>query len=785
MLEIVGLYCDGEQQQSYFGLKELNDQYVEILVPFVNCFIWLKIDRRKLIRWLFLLQIGMRLIAEEDKLVAVKKETDKREFSMADQNLFIGMYRDTIYKNKLRVIPQEYMANARDAHREVGKDHIPIEVTLPSIIDPMLVIRDFGPGINEDRSIIFSQYGASTKRECDSQNGGFGIGCKCAWSYTESFTIDTVYEEDGKKINRIYSLYITHSLDPGNIRIVSETEMDHDTPTGTKICIPIMSNDIDSVIKSVATAAAFWDVQPRIVDNKGKVDTEFEFANTTTKTNFSGDLWKHYNYTDLFGIGPKESFAVVDGICYKLDFEILTRGKSQYEETEDDEVEEIFYGVEGEDAKVLKSNSIALFFDVNEVVVAPDRENLDYNVRTIKAISELAKKAVSEIINKFREFVIKPNSSYYDILCAANALDLNTNIDVVWTNPRSGSEINVFKAARNLNQANCTIVDSDGIIVNHKGFPWKEINAEKTAFLLYDKLSGLKSAANRLSEVPESIKDQMNAEKVVFFTSSGYRRVSKTNIRPLITHRRIKTNRGTNRDTTVCGIYDSNDCELCSLNQIEPNALFLIRRHNVCYIDDPNYRNSVRASTIQRYFPNHNIYSISTIGEKVLKKAGIKVQYASKFMKSMVVKKARDLKDHLYYENIHINSRIIDFVDNYGDLVKEWAELEGRRTVLLAFRTIERIRAIKENTNAGPSLRMLDFTSMCNRYDLKFDTFPEKYCELAERIIEDIPFFRIRIDRRYQIIRTADRRYQIRNSNQMAEANKIMSNIIKTYKEIF
>ena len=82
-----------------------------------------------------------------------------------------------MYAYPIRTLCQEIMCNARDAHIEVGKRDLPIEVILPSEADLHIRFRDFGPGISPDRMVgVFLLYGSSTKRDSNEQVGGFGLG---------------------------------------------------------------------------------------------------------------------------------------------------------------------------------------------------------------------------------------------------------------------------------------------------------------------------------------------------------------------------------------------------------------------------------------------------------------------------------------------------------------------------------------------------------------------------------------------------------------------------------
>jgi len=684
----------------------------------------------------------MRLLAENDHKVITKNKENNTQFSMADKNLFIGMYRDTIYKNKLRVIPQEYMANARDAHREVGLEHKPIEVTLPTVFDPMLVVKDYGPGIGEERSAIFSQYGASTKRLNDDENGGFGIGCKCAWSYTESFTIDTVYEQGNKKINRVYSLYITHQLDPGNIRVMSEAEVDNDTPTGTTIYIPIIPGDIELIAKSVYTVCAFWDIKPLIKPEENE-------HNVVIDKEFGGDNWKLLETVDLFGIDGN-SFVVVDGICYNIDLSILHEGKSQYEEVGNDgEVKEVRYGIDKKIKSLLQNNKLALFFDVNDVRVAPNRESLDYNVHTIQSINNLAEEIYKNIENKLNKIVKDPNNNYFDVICKVKKLSIH--IDDLYWSYKENFEIDVFDAIKDTNNCMATVVYSDGSVCSYYSLCWvSKIDFDKTAFLVYKTNNGTERAASSLKGHPQTIKD-MGVEYVVFFYQNGYCGVSRKNVAPLITHKRIR--KTTNRSAhPTNGIFDHRGSQIRSIGDISDDALFIRKRYQDYLIGSI----SVNPLKLNEIFSDNTIYAVSVAGEKNLRAAEYDIKYAENYLVNYLRLYVAN-NDEIYYRDCwRMTYNYQNEISKYGDLMLEWAKRENKRRIFLAIKITIGIISREKLVDTASDLAI----KLCKYYNVEIPRFESKYIHIIKSKLSSIPFF--------SIYATED----------------IMRNIIKSYKEI-
>jgi DNA topoisomerase VI subunit B len=118
------------------------------------------------------------------------------------QEEFVVNALSNLYSDKEMAVLREYAANALDATLEaaaLGQPFRPIEVTLPSWDKPYLSIKDWGVGLtHDDIRRIYSQYGASTKRDSNDQTGLFGFGSKAGLTYTAAFTVTSV--RDGIRI---------------------------------------------------------------------------------------------------------------------------------------------------------------------------------------------------------------------------------------------------------------------------------------------------------------------------------------------------------------------------------------------------------------------------------------------------------------------------------------------------------------------------------------------------------------------------------------------------------
>lgn len=108
---------------------------------------------------------------------------------IATPQMFKILY-DQLYTQKELAVTRELITNAWDAHVAAGTTHIPISVHLPTVLEPWFEVRDSGTGLAKDDVIqLYMDYGRSTKTHTNSMIGGFGLGSKSPFAYTDQFTV--------------------------------------------------------------------------------------------------------------------------------------------------------------------------------------------------------------------------------------------------------------------------------------------------------------------------------------------------------------------------------------------------------------------------------------------------------------------------------------------------------------------------------------------------------------------------------------------------------------------
>lgn len=272
------------------------------------------------------------------------------------------------YKKPKQTSMQEYLCNARDANREIGNESTPIEVTLPTVRKPVIKIRDFGPGLSPDRvANVFVKYGTSTKNNSNSQTGGFGIGAKSAWSFTDSFQVTSYHE--GKKY-----VYLAHKGNSvaGELTLLTDGEKTTEV-NGVEVEIAVEKTDVAIFISAFYRTTWLWEVKPTIKGLSKECisdlwsDTDFDIQGQGYR-GILQDHFKNYMGNDsVYGkaerlfieslIGESNyrnetCIANIDGIPYETSRTKITR-----EHINDD----MIYIVD---------------FKVGELEIAADRENL-------------------------------------------------------------------------------------------------------------------------------------------------------------------------------------------------------------------------------------------------------------------------------------------------------------------------------------------------------------------------------------------------------------------------
>lgn len=293
-------------------------------------------------------------------------QLEEQFFSIQDQGMIFDILRNKMYSNPILAICREISCNARDAHREVGKPDVPIQIYLPNSLEPFFKVKDFGPGISPDRmSNIFIKYTASTKRADNVQTGGFGLGAKTPFSYSDTFTIKTNFS--GVQYN--YACFIDETK-VGKLALLSESPTSEEN--GTEIIIPVKPVDFRSFNDWTEASTRHWTVLPII---KG---SNVNWQNP--KKVIEGKDWFIEAASDYYG-HQKNCKLIIDGIEYPVALDALRKYAN---------------------AVLIDSSkgNLYLTFGVGELSLSASREQVYLDEATQKKISDKLNNVADEIKTK-------------------------------------------------------------------------------------------------------------------------------------------------------------------------------------------------------------------------------------------------------------------------------------------------------------------------------------------------------------------------------------------------
>lgn len=165
---------------------------------------------------------------------AVLGKQDSVEMGVSDSAALMHIFSTTLYTYPMLATVREIICNGWDGHITSGRTDTPLQIT---VSDEQIVIRDFGPGIPHAKiGPIYGVFGNSTKREDGAVTGGFGLGSKAPFSYTDNFEV--VSNHEGLK--SVYRVSKSSMERGGKPSIDTMVQVPTDE-TGIRVTIPLKS----------------------------------------------------------------------------------------------------------------------------------------------------------------------------------------------------------------------------------------------------------------------------------------------------------------------------------------------------------------------------------------------------------------------------------------------------------------------------------------------------------------------------------------------------------------
>lgn len=327
----------------------------------------------------------------------VNIRSGKAKISDKNKNYIFSLM-SKIYSDEIGSIVREITSNCFDAHIKAGKKDEPVIVRLHIDDSDNYFIEfiDKGTGISvEDMDNIYMSYGESDKRDSDEFLGAFGLGSKSPFSKSEYFYLIT-------KVNGVqYTYLLNNTIQGPEYNCLLEEECDFEN--GTIIRVPIQKNELkDWEEKIVHQLRYFKNV---FVLGFDSFNNEYKIKDYNT-FQFREDLINNNLLLHL----------VIGDVAYPINFELLKEEPITF--------------------------NAALKFNIGELTVTPNREEIKYSLETINLIKSKISEFKKElktivfddkniIINDFHEVMYKKYLIRQNTFVVNNLLentDLRLNI---------------------------------------------------------------------------------------------------------------------------------------------------------------------------------------------------------------------------------------------------------------------------------------------------------------------------------------------------------------------
>ena len=321
------------------------------------------------------------MIITENKSKQVVRSHDFEEVNCTidteDMRYVASLLRNNYSNTRLAVV-REVSANALDANLEAGSNR-PIEIKLPTTMNPTFSVRDFGGGLSQDEVFhLYSKYGKSTKRTSNNYIGAFGIGKFAPLSYGDNFTC--VSYNGGKKTS--YNIFVDESDDTKIVKLHEEPSSE---PSGLSIEVAVADNDRDEFREVVQKFFQFFSDEdmPKFIG----VEDDFITKREKILESKNGE-WFVLQEGRRDYYSRNESHVIMGRVSYPLDSHAINV---------DNFVDDSDLSTKNILNQLLSMEGFYLHVPLGSVKLHHSREALEYNKSTQKKIVSSLLVAVKEI----------------------------------------------------------------------------------------------------------------------------------------------------------------------------------------------------------------------------------------------------------------------------------------------------------------------------------------------------------------------------------------------------
>jgi hypothetical protein len=298
-------------------------------------------------------------LATLDRQLEMSGGQNTSSFRIGDVAKVFSIMSDSMYSDKPLAVVRELICNALDANPS-GQ----FIVSAPHSMSPMFSVKDAGPGISHE--FMMDHYlalGYSTKDGDDTAVGGFGVGRMAALAYTDRWTAISI--TGGRR-----RTYIIIRGADGIPAITMAADVPTNEPTGFEVQVAIKAADYNTFADKIVKILTWMPEGSWVVHGV---------------------------------VAPREQNWIVRKPTYLLRAPSRTSyGFSMLQANLRVLMGPVAYGVDWSQTSVKLPASIIPIFQVGELSLAPSREALSYDKRTIEVLESRAAEIMASLVTDIR-----------------------------------------------------------------------------------------------------------------------------------------------------------------------------------------------------------------------------------------------------------------------------------------------------------------------------------------------------------------------------------------------
>lgn len=297
---------------------------------------------------------------------------------------------DGLYQNKIAAVIRELSTNAVDSHVAAGKPSEPFLVHIPSHQELWFSVRDFGVGMSPDMlEDLYVTFFDSTKTTSNDFTGCLGLGSKSPFSYTDNFTISSVWE--GEK--RTYLARLDSAGMPC-IDLLSKEPTDE--PVGIEVRVNVKNNDVGSWEREAVNIYPWFSTLPNWQSTKPEIVEQI----ISRHKSFFSELIGNKENIEVYSNGSVQSRIVMGNVAYPI-----PNAVEFWDSQSSSKIEEI-----------LNLTGWVIKVPIGFLDIAASRESLSIDTNTKKNLQKITV-IIRDLLTENIQKSIKSVNSVYEGIC--------------------------------------------------------------------------------------------------------------------------------------------------------------------------------------------------------------------------------------------------------------------------------------------------------------------------------------------------------------------------------